>query len=197
MKLSFIVLLQLSVLNAYSLNGLPDSIPGRINEERFIKINGIEQWVTIKGDRSKPVVLFLHGGPGSPITPYADGVYGNWEKDFVLVQWDQRGTGRTYGRNAPEELTPEFLKSNPLTIGQMTADGVELAKYLIQYLGKEKMILFGTSWGSVLGVKMATAQPDLFYAYIGHSQIVDPSSAASVASRKSARVVVLIMSLFK
>jgi hypothetical protein len=184
MKLKLIILFQLLLLNAYSQNGITDSIPNRIKEERYIKINGIEQWVTIKGDSTKPVVLFVHGGPGSPISPFADAVYGKWERDFVLVQWDQRGTGRTYGRNAPEELTPEYLKSNPLTIGQMTTDGIELAKYLIQHLRKKKIILFGTSWGSVLGVKMAIEKPELFYAYIGHSQIVNPSAADLVAYQK-------------
>ena len=148
----------------------------RIREEKFIVINGLEQWVTIKGDRSKPVILFLHGGPGSPMSPYSDTLYKDLEKDFIIVQWDQQGTGKTYGRNAPEELTPAYLKSNPLTIEQMTSDGIALSEYLIQYLGKQKIILFGTSWGSALGVKMATQRPDLFYAYVGHSQIVNPSN---------------------
>ena len=148
---------------------------GRILEENFILINGIEQWVTIKGEISKPIILFLHGGPGSPISPYSDVLYKDWQNDFIIVQWDQRGTGKTFGRNAPEELTPEYLKSNPLTVEQMSSDGIELSEYLVKRLGKKKLILFGTSWGSVLGVKMATKRPDLFYAYVGHSQIVNPS----------------------
>lgn len=159
-------------------------IPNRISKEGFITINGIEQWVTIKGDSTKPVVLFLHGGPGSPLSPYADAVYGKWEKDFTLVQWDQRGTARTYGSNAPDELTPEYLRSNPLTLEQMTADGVELARYLTKHLGKKKIILFGSSWGSVLGVKMAQKSPELFYAYIGHSQLVDPAASNLSAYNK-------------
>lgn len=149
--------------------------PGLIHEEKFILINGIEMWVTIKGESSKPVVLFLHGGPGSPISPYSGNLYKEFEKDFLIVQWDQRGCGKTFGRNAPEELTPDFLKANPLTIEQMVADGILLTEYLLKHLGKQKVILFGTSWGSVLGVKMATKRPDLFYAYVGHSQIVNPA----------------------
>lgn len=144
-------------------------------EEKFILINGIEQWVTIKGDRSKPIILFLHGGPGSVMGPYADNIYKAWEKDFIIVQWDQRGAGRTYGRNAPEELTPEYLQSNPLTVEQIAADGIALTEYLCKHLEKQKIILSGTSWGSVLGVTMTTKRPDLFYAYVGHSQIVNPS----------------------
>ncbi len=152
-----------------------DSVPkSKISEEKYILINGIEQWVTIKGEASKPVILFIHGGPGSPLSPYADKLYKEWEKDFIIVQWDQRGTGKTFGRYAPEELTPEYLKANPLTIDLMTNDGIELSEYLVKYLGKQKLILFGTSWGSALGVKIATKRPDLFYAYVGHAQIVNP-----------------------
>lgn len=144
-------------------------------EEKFVLINGIKQWVTIKGESSKPVILFLHGGPGSPISPYSDNLYKNWEKDFIIVQWDQRGTGKTFGLTAPSELTPEYLRANPLTLEQMISDGIELSEYLVKHLGKKKIILFGTSWGSALGVKMATHRPELYYAYVGHSQIVDPS----------------------
>ena len=154
----------------------PDTVPThRLLEEKFILLNKIEQWVSIKGEPSKPVILFLHGGPGSPMSPYGNHIYKEWEKDFVLVHWDQRGAGRTYGRHAPEELTPAYLQSHPLTIEQMAADGIALAEYLCQHLSKRKVILFGTSWGSALGVVMATKRPDLFYAYVGHSQIVDPS----------------------
>lgn len=85
----------------------------QISEENYIPINGINQWVTIKENPSKPIILFLHGGPGSPITPYLDVLYKNLEKDFIIVQWDQRGSGRTFGyNNPPEELNPEYLKAN-------------------------------------------------------------------------------------
>ena len=151
------------------------AITSKISEEKFIRINGIEQWVTIKGNISKPVILFIHGGPGSPISPYADHLYKEWEKDFILVQWDQRGTAKTFGQYAPEELTPAFLKANPLTVELMTSDGIKLSEYLLKYLKKQKIILFGTSWGSALAVKMVTQRPDLFYAYVGHSQIVNPT----------------------
>ncbi|HYG03300.1 MAG TPA: alpha/beta hydrolase [Chryseosolibacter sp.] len=148
-----------------------------VDEARFVSIGGIEQWITIDGnDSSKPVILFLHGGPGSTITQYKNAMYTDWEKDFVLVNWDQRGAGRTFGRNAPAEVNEDYWIENPLTVDQMVADGIELSKYLLQYLGKQKIILVGTSWGSVLGVKMALASPELFYAYVGHSQVVNPTA---------------------
>lgn len=155
---------------------LEDSIStDRICEESYVNINGIEQWITIKGNKLKPAILFLHGGPGSPLSPYSDSIYYRWEKDFIIVQWDQRGTGRTYGRTAPHELSPEYLKTQPLTLEQMVSDGIELSEYLLKHLGKQKIILYGTSWGTELGVELAIKRPDLFYAYVGTSQIVNPS----------------------
>jgi len=146
-----------------------------IDEAGFVSINGIQQWVTIKGDTSKPAILFIHGGPGSTMSPYAENVYGDWQKDFIIIQWDQRGAGKTFGVNAPSELSLEYLRAHTLTLQQMTQDGVALAGYLTQHLHKNKLILFGTSWGSALAVKIVSEKPELFYAYVGHSQIVNPN----------------------
>jgi pimeloyl-ACP methyl ester carboxylesterase len=169
MKYKFLLLIVLSLTS-----GRLTAQSNSINEEAFISIGGIEQWVTISGeDKSKPVILFLHGGPGSTMSQYDDAAYGYWKKDFVLVNWDQRGAGRTFGKNAPEVVNEDYWIENPLTVEQMTADGIELSKYLIQHLGQPKITLIGTSWGSILGAKMALARPDLFSAYVGHSQVVD------------------------
>lgn len=147
-----------------------------IDEKRYIKVEGIEQWITIKGeDRSNPVLFLLHGGPGSPGSPFSEAIFKDWEKDFILVNWDQRGAGRTFGHNAPEEVDENYWIQNPLTVEQMTADGIAVSEYLCQYLHKDKIILFGTSWGSILGVRMAIKRPDLYHAYVGHSQLVNPS----------------------
>ena len=141
----------------------PASIP--INEEGFVRIGGIEQWVTIHGqDRSKPVILMVHGGPGNPMTLYAHPYFQAWEKDFVIVQWDQRGAGMTYGKNPPAE-------GEHLTVERLRDDGIEVATYAAQHLGKPKLILMGGSWSSILGTHMAKARPDLFYAYVGSSHL--------------------------
>jgi len=147
-----------------------------IDEKKFVVIGGIEQWITIKGtDMADPVILFIHGGPGSPSSPYSEAIFGDWENDFILANWDQRGTARTFGRNAPQEPDEDYWIENPLTLEQMTTDGVEVSEYLKGYLGKEKIILLGSSWGSVLATKMALLRPEIFYAYIGHSQVVNPA----------------------
>src|SRR5690606_5422330 len=95
----------------------------------------------------------------------------SWAKDFIIVQWDQRGAGKTFGRAAPEELTPEYLKAKPFTVEQMLLDGMELTEYLLTRLEKQKLILFGTSRRSGPGARMGDKRPDLCYAYIGHSQV--------------------------
>lgn len=156
-----------------------------ILENKYVVIGGIEQWITIKGkDISKPVILFIHGGPGSTMSQYDDAIYGEWEKDFILVNWDQRGAGRTYGRNVPEEVNEDYFIENPLTVEQMTNDGIELTKYLIDHLNKKKVLLIGTSWGSILGAEMALSNPELFYAYIGHAQFVNFSENINYAYNK-------------
>ncbi|HEY8682589.1 MAG TPA: alpha/beta hydrolase, partial [Rhodanobacter sp.] len=139
---------------------------GKLDEEGYVVIGGIEQWVTVKGDScANPIILFISGGPGNPLSPYSDAVYGAWSKDFTLVQWDQRGAGMTYGRSPP-------AAGAVLTLRQMSDDGNELAAYLARRYNKKKVILWGSSWGSILGVTMAKAHPELFYAYLGTSQLV-------------------------
>ncbi|MFZ5658108.1 MAG: alpha/beta fold hydrolase [Pseudomonadota bacterium] len=142
--------------------------PGEaIAEEGFVRIGGIDQWVAVRGrDCGNPIVLIVHGGPGNPSTPFASNVYGQWEKEFTLVQWDQRGAGKTYERaSAPEAMA--------LTMSQLAQDGVEVATYAAARLGKRQVILFGGSWGSALAVHMLKLKPDLFAAYQGSSQLVE------------------------
>lgn len=67
-----------------------------VHEAGFITIGGIEQWVVVDGaDCGNPVVVMVHGGPGNPNTPFARNLFGDWENDFTIVQWDQRGSGKT------------------------------------------------------------------------------------------------------
>lgn len=133
----------------------------------FVRIGGIDQWITIGGeDRHNPVVLYLHGGPGDAATPFADAMFEGWAKWFTLVQWDQRGAGRTYGKSGPD-IEPT------MTVERMAQDGIEVAEFLVRHLNKKKIIIVGSSWGSILGIHMAHARPDLFDAYVGAAQIVN------------------------
>lgn len=137
-----------------------------VNEDGFVRINGIEQWVSMRGDScTNPVILIAHGGPGNPQSLYATGPEAGLRKDFTIVHWDQRGAGMTYGRNKPAE-------DEKLTVEGLRDDGLAVARHVAARLGKRKLILMGGSWGSVLGVHMAKAQPELFCAYLGTAQVV-------------------------
>jgi pimeloyl-ACP methyl ester carboxylesterase len=140
--------------------------PTPIREQSFVRIGGIEQWITINGtDGRNPVVLFIHGGPGNAMSAYADTMFAGWDKEFTLVQWDQRGAGKTFGRSGPS-IEPT------LTIDRMAMDGVEVAEYLTKHLHKKRVVLVGSSWGSLLGVCIVKRKPELFQAYIGTAQLV-------------------------
>lgn len=139
--------------------------PDGLQEGEFVVIGGIKQWVQIRGeDRNNPVLLFVHGGPGGSTLPISSG-WQPWEKYFTVVQWDQRGAGRTYG--ATGEATAPTM-----TLERMTQDGVELAEYLRTHLHKDKIVLVGHSWGSFLGIHIVKQRPDLFHAYVGTGQVV-------------------------
>lgn len=134
-----------------------------IDETGFVTIGGLDQWIGVRGARtSNPVLLVLHGGPGEAQWPSVQH-YRPWEQAFTVVQWDQRGAGRTYGRYGAQ--TPE------MSLDRIVADGIEVAQHLRTRLGKRKIILLGHSWGSIVGVTMAQRRPDLFGAYVGTGQV--------------------------
>ncbi len=64
----------------------------------------------------------------------------------------------------------------------MVQDGIELTEYLRKHLHKEKIILVAHSFGTVLGVRMARARPELFDAYVGTAQVSDFPSKNSAAT---------------
>jgi pimeloyl-ACP methyl ester carboxylesterase len=135
----------------------------------------MEQWVTIRGpDRANPVLLFLHGGPGDVTSCWTFALFAPWEEHFTVVQWDQRGAGRTLKKSGT-------AAAPTLTVERMAHDGIELAEYLRKHLGKEKIIVVAHSFGSLLGLEMVRARPDLFYAYVGTGQVGDETRNYAVA----------------
>lgn len=150
--------------------------PNGIDEGKYVEIGGIEQWITIRGeDRTNPVLLFLHGGPGDATNPWGYAGFRSWLRKFTVVQWDQRGAGRTLSKNGPS-LGPT------ITVDRMVRDGIELTELLRTTLKQNKVILVGHSWGSILGVLMVKARPDLFQAFVGTGQVaVDPANGYAVA----------------
>jgi len=169
-----VFLLLLSVSGASSAQEAAAS--EAINEQGFVRIGGIEQWVSIRGqNQDNPVILVLHGGPGVSNAPFAP-AFIHWEKDFTVVEWDQRGAGRTFGRNGA-------AGSGLLSIHRLTQDGIELTQHLRSRLRKDKVILFALSFGSVIGLKMVQASPDLFAAYVGSGQFVNAAEGDALGYR--------------
>ena len=91
----------------------------------------------------------------------------SWEDYFTVVEWDQRGAGKTYLLNDPAIIGPS------LNVDRMTSDTVELTNYLRTRFHKQKIFLLGHSWGSLLGVTTVQQHPELYYAYIGVGQVVN------------------------
>ncbi len=131
----------------------------------YLSIGGIEQWVQIGGELDRPILLYLHGGPGGSSRPAA-AAWRSWEQYFRVVHWDQRGTGLTFKRNG-DALT------GSLTIDRMVRDGIELARFLKTRFSGSKIVLVGHSWGSILGIQMIRCWPELFAAYVGTGQVVN------------------------
>lgn len=148
-----------------------------VDEAGLVRIGRIAQWVTAEGRNcSNPVVLIVHGGPGNPNTPFARNLFGSWTKNFTVVQWDQRGSGKTYAASKPGE-------DEALTLEGLTRDGIEVARYAAARFGKRRVIIMGGSWGSALATSMALAAPDLFDAYVGTAQLVNYQADLSASYR--------------
>jgi len=153
-------------------------VPGSLSEKLFVRINGVEQGMIIKSkDTGNPVLLYLHGGmPDYFLTAkYPTGL----ENDFTVVWWEQRGSGISYRDDIPRES---------ISAEQLIADTVALTNYLRQRFGKEKIYLMGHSGGTFFGIQAAAQHPELYYAYIGVSQI-----AYTIKSEKEAYDYMLMM----
>lgn len=135
-----------------------------IAELRQVELNGHKEWISIRGkDSRNPVLLFLAGGPGGTQIAAARYSLEELEEHFVVVNWDQPGSGKSY--NA--------VPKNELTVDTYINDGIALTDLLRKRFGTEKIYLMGESWGSALGIFLADAAPEKYYAFIGTGQMVD------------------------
>ena len=177
------VLLAMFVLLAVKSPGKLDSlkdangnvIVGSLAEKNFIEIGGIEQGFFIRSENPEnPVILFLHGGPGSPelpvLVPYE--VSERLEKYFTVCYWDQRGAGMSFS-NA--------IDSTTMTVAQMVEDTRQMTEYLQHRFNQEKIYLIGHSWGSYLGVKTIEKYPENYIAYIGIGQVSNQVESEKLA----------------
>ena len=142
--------------------------PTGVQESYKTHIGGIDQWLTVRGqDRDNPIILFVHGGPASPVTPTLWQFQRPIEEYFTVVNWDQRGAGKTYREASPDSIV------DSIRISRYVDDAIEVAEHVRTRYGKRKVILMGHSWGTIVGMKAAIRRPDLFYAYVGIGQVIN------------------------
>jgi pimeloyl-ACP methyl ester carboxylesterase len=170
-----LLLLALVVLGLAVANGIPAStppivdnegqtVPGSIAELVTVRLGGHDQAILVRGHSSDlPVLLYLSGGPGQSDLPYSRVLLADLTETFVVVSWDQRGTGKSYAALDPTAT---------LTPAQAVADTLALTNYLRDRFDEEKIYLLGESWGSTLAVLAAQQRPELYHAVIGSGQMV-------------------------
>ena len=136
-----------------------------VSELRTIEISGADLEVMMRGnDSSNPVMIFVHGGPCCSEIPYVRKYQDELEKDFTIVHYDQRGSGKSY----------EFGKDySSVTAADHVADLIALTEYIRDYLGKDRVILAGHSYGTYIATQAAAERPDLYSAYVGIGQMSD------------------------
>ncbi len=138
-------------------------VPGSIAALEQVELNGSQQWISIRGhDATKPVLLFLAGGPGGSQLATARFALSDLEQHFVVVNWEQPGAGKSFDAVKRATLTPE----------RYIEDGHALVNYLRERFGQDKVYVLGESWGSALGIMLVQRYPELFHAFIGTGQMV-------------------------
>jgi len=142
--------------------------PNGIQQTYKEKIGGIDQWIYVRGQNAaNPMILFVHGGPASPIAPTVWEFQRPIEEYFTVVNYDQRGAGRTYLETDPASI------ADSIHIDRYVDDLIEIAQSIQKRFGKRKMILMGHSWGTVISMKASLKRPDLFSAYVGIGQVIN------------------------
>lgn len=140
--------------------------PEGIEELIEVPVGGTTQWVSIRGkNRANPVILFIHGGPGTPMMPMTWAYQTPWEDFFTVVQWDQRGVGKNARTAERAALSPT------LSFDRLVADGEEMVAWLRQRLGKDRIVVMGYSYGTAIGMALAQRRPEWLHAYVGVGQV--------------------------
>ncbi len=174
-RIAAVILILATILASCVAMTPPIKTPNSIASLEKVRIGGVDQWILIRGtDRSNPVLLFLHGGPGAAEMTTEHYFGPELEKHFVVVHWDQRGAGKSYSLKIPRES---------MNINQFVSDAHELVLLLRERFNTDKIYLMGHSWGSMLGVWLVQKYPELFCAYIGIGQVVDIERNEAVSYR--------------
>lgn len=139
--------------------------PNGIDESGFVRIGGIDQWVSIRGeDLRNPVILEILGGPGASNLVFIPRTR-TWERHFTIVRWDMRGAGNTFAAAGP-------AGQGEMSLDRLYRDALEVTEHVRTRLGVGKVLLVANSFGTVLGLRLARNHPELYSAYVGTDQNV-------------------------
>jgi pimeloyl-ACP methyl ester carboxylesterase len=148
------------------------TIAGGVAELTRVDIGGRDLALMIRGRSAQnPVLLFLAGGPGGSELGAMRRHSQALEDDFVVVTFDQRGTGKSY-----DQLDP----TDTMTLGGAVADAIAVTNYLRERFDEEKVYLVGQSWGTTLGVLAVQEHPELYRAYVGVGQMVSQAATDKI-----------------
>jgi pimeloyl-ACP methyl ester carboxylesterase len=144
-----------------------------VAEAKYVRLGGVDQWVMIRGENvANPLLIVLHGGPGMSEMGFFRHYNAPLERDFTVVNWDQRGTGKSFDREIPR---------SSMTLDQFVADLDELVDLVRRRFGQEKVVILGHSWGSALGAIYAARFPGKVSVYVGAAQIGDAAAGESLS----------------
>lgn len=152
-----------------------NAIGGSISEKISININGASLGMFIMAkDESKPVLLFLGGGPGIPGYFLEQGYPTGLENEFTVCYLEYRGTSLSYhSRILPETMTTQYY----------IADVVGVTDYLRDRFGRDKIYLLAHSFGTYIGIQAASQNPELYHAYIAMAQVTHQAESEKTAYR--------------
>lgn len=134
-----------------------------INVLEQVDVNGENHGIMIRGNnKDNPVILFVHGGPGTSEIPYVADYQDLLESKFTVVHYDQRASGKSFHFSEDySNLSPELLVDDLLA----------MTDYIAKRLGKEKVILIGHSYGTYIGMQAVNRAPEKYEAYVGIGQM--------------------------
>jgi pimeloyl-ACP methyl ester carboxylesterase len=176
--LILILTLFLAIFVAFLGRGKTPSIAGiqSIATLEPVRIGGVEQWLLTRGtNKTSPVLLFLHGGPGMPSMFLAHAFQGELEKHFVVVQWDRRGAGKSYEAGKD---------SASINVRQLLNDTFEVTQLLRRRFAQERIYLVCHSWGTYLGLLTIREHPEYYSAYVGMGQIAGDAAKVHAIQRE-------------
>jgi len=163
-SLASLVIVSAIILMTWSPGVLPEEGENSISTTEYVHLSGSPQFVSVRGNKDAPLLLFLHGGPGDPIAPHISHYNPLLQHNFLVVHWDQRGAGRSFHSQIPPES---------MTAEQVLQDARDLISLLQKRFPNKPLVVIGHSWGTYLGLRLADENPELMCAYIGIGQVAN------------------------